>query len=246
MVILMKNIQIRQNLALAYQIISHLKMDDSTYTHLSARSDRGDTFFIYPFGFLFEEVTPECLLEVDFDGKVLSGQEHQYNKTGYIIHASLYKARPDIHNIFHLHTPATISVSAMACGLKYISQHALHFYGNIAYHTYNSLALDPKDHAPKLVSDLGYKKIMFLENHGTLTCGATPHETFFYTYHLERACQIQCLAMQGMTKLIEVPEEVCKKSVKDLLGFEDNLGMRDWLAWTRCLQRHKKLSFDVI
>ncbi len=83
----MKDRTLKENLATAYKILAYLKMDDLTYTHLSARSSKGDTFYIYPFGMLFSEVEPTCLLEVDFSGKILEGEEYQYNKTGYIIQA---------------------------------------------------------------------------------------------------------------------------------------------------------------
>lgn len=104
---------IKQDLASAYQIIALLKMDDHTYTHLSSRSENIDHYHIYPFGLRFEEVTPNDLLKVSLDGEVIEGSEFQYNRTGYIIHGNIYKNRPDINSIFHLHTPATVAVSAM-------------------------------------------------------------------------------------------------------------------------------------
>ena len=84
------NILVRKNLALAYNIMAHLGLDDHTYTHLSSRSTEGDSFYIYPFGLRYEEVTPDCLMKVRFDGTVLEGEEYQYNKTGYVIHGALY------------------------------------------------------------------------------------------------------------------------------------------------------------
>ena len=96
----MRNREIREKLAAAYRIFALKLMDDLTYTHLSARSDSGDSFFIQPFGLQFSEVKASDLLEVSFDGKVISGSEDQYNSTGYIIHGSIYKARSDINSIF--------------------------------------------------------------------------------------------------------------------------------------------------
>ena len=112
---------IKENLALAYRILAYLKMDDLTYTHLSARSSDGNSFYIYPFGMLFAEITASSLLEVDFNGTVLHGKEYQYNKTGYIIHSLIYKGRSDINSIFHLHTIPGVAVSVMKQGLLPIS-----------------------------------------------------------------------------------------------------------------------------
>ena len=63
----------RLSLTAAYKILAFLKMDDLTYTHLSARVPGTDSYFIYPFGTLFSEVTPDTLLRVSFEGEVLEG-----------------------------------------------------------------------------------------------------------------------------------------------------------------------------
>ena len=47
-----------------------MNMDDLTYSHISARAQGEDAFFIAPFGMLFEEVTPDSLLKINFDGKI--------------------------------------------------------------------------------------------------------------------------------------------------------------------------------
>jgi len=224
---------IKENLALAYRILAYLKMDDLTYTHLSARSSDGNSFYIYPFGMLFAEITASSLLEVDFNGTVLHGKEYQYNKTGYIIHSLIYKGRSDINSIFHLHTIPGVAVSAMKQGLLPISQFALHFYNNIKYHDYNSLTLQ-EEAGKNIVSDLEDKYVMFLRNHGTLTCGKTIHEAMFYTNHLEKACRVQIASLTvGLENLIIPDNATCKQSNDDLLNFEKDLGLRDWLALKR-------------
>ena len=139
-------LKIKTDLAYAYKILAYLKMDDHTYTHLSARAVNEDEYYIYPFGLRFEEVRADNLLKVALDGEIIEGSEYQYNKTGYIIHGNIYQHRPDVMAIFHLHTPASVAVSIMKDGLLPISQWALHFYNQIAYHEYNSLALDHAVH----------------------------------------------------------------------------------------------------
>jgi ribulose-5-phosphate 4-epimerase/fuculose-1-phosphate aldolase len=226
---------IRKNLSLAYNIMAHLGLDDHTYTHLSSRSTEGDSFYIYPFGLRYDEVAPDTLMKVDFDGNVLEGNEFQYNKTGYVIHGALYKARGDLNHIFHTHTIHGVAVSSMKHGLLPISQWALHLYNGVAYHDYDSLALN-ENQGNRLISDLGNKFAILMRNHGALTCGRTIHEALFYAYHLEKACVAQCVAMASGAELIMPPVAVCEKSVKDLLSFEADLGKRDWDAWVRLVK----------
>lgn len=226
---------IRTNLAAAYQILADQKMDDLTYTHLSARLPGADHYFIYPFGLLFEEVRASNLLKVSLDGEILEGSESQYNQTGYVIHGSIYKKRPDINAVFHLHTVAGITVSVMECGLLPISQFSMHFYNRIAYHEYDSLALDYRRQGDKLAEDLGKHKAMLLQNHGTLTCGETIHEAYLYMHFLEQSCRVQYATLAAGQKIVFPPHEVCEKAAQDLRNFEPDFGIRDWRALTRKL-----------
>lgn len=228
----MDNKEIRQKLAAAYRIFAEKGMDDLTYTHLSARSAEGGSFFIQPFGLQFSEVRASDLLEVSFDGSVISGNEIQYNKTGYVIHGSIYSAREDINGIFHLHTHAGVAVSSMKGGLLPISQFALHFYNRISYHKYDSLALNTEQ-GNTLINDLGKNYVAFLENHGTLVSGRTLEEAMFYSHHLEQACKVQVMLSGALDKLIIPDAKTCEKAKSDLLGFEKNLGARDWAALIR-------------
>ena len=186
---------------------------------------------------MFDEVNASCLMRVSFDGKVISGKEYQYNKTGYVIHGNIYKHRKDINSIFHLHTHAGIAVSCDNRGLMLVSQFALHFYKSISYHPYNSLELDPQNN--ELIRNLGKNYCMFLENHGTITTGRTIQEAMFYTHHLEHACRVQILTNSlDKNNIREIDHKTCQKSHKDLISFEENLGQRDWKALIRELERH--------
>lgn len=237
---LLNSYSIKEKLAQAYQILAYLELDDHTYTHLSVRAPHliqgKEAFYIYPFGLRFEEVEPEMLMAVSLDGQVLEGQEYQYNKTGYIIHGNIYQARPDISAVFHIHTPEIVAVSSCKEGLMPLSQWALHFYERVSYHSYDSLALNTNQ-GNDLVCDLDSNYTLLLRNHGSVTCGRTIEEAMFYTYHLQQACRTQCLTLAMNHPLIIPDAQTCQKAVQDLLGFEKNLGERDWQAWIRLIER---------
>lgn len=228
-----ENKEIKEDLAIAYRVLGRLGLDDHTYTHLSSLASDGESFFIYPFGLRFEEVVADELLRVSFDGKILEGDEYQYNQTGYVLHGLIYKNRKDLKHIFHLHTEATVAVSSLKKGLLPINQWALHFYNQINYHQYNSLALSQDEHEKNLINDLGDKKILFMRNHGFIACGKTIYEAMFYSYHLERACKCQINTLACNMSIVTPNDAICKKANHDILNFEEELGKRDWLAWKR-------------
>ena len=231
---------IRNELAFAYKVFAHLGWDDNTYTHLSARvphtEGAKDSFLIQRFGLLYEEVTADNLIEVDFDGKVVNEEHAEYNSTGYVIHGSIYKARPDLNAVFHLHTIAGVAVSTNKMGLMPISQFALHFHERMSYHTYNSLVLDFHGQGHKIVESLGTNKAMILQNHGTLTCGETIHEAFLLMQFLEKACQVQVKSLNAKDPHLLMPERwICESAYNDMRNYEEDFGARDWAAWKRKL-----------
>lgn len=227
--------QLRQDLCLAYRILAHLGMDDLTYTHLSVRIPGTTSFLIQPFGLLFEEVTPESLIQLSSDGKTQYKKDQVFNHTGYVIHGSIYQARPDVNAIFHLHTEDGVAVSALEKGLLQISQFALHFYNRIGYHDYGSLALAFHGQGDQVAKDLQHHKALMLRNHGTLTCGSTLHEAMLYAYFLEKACRVQIKCLSTGQPYIIPSDEICEKAAQDLREFEPDFGFRDWQAWKRKL-----------
>ena len=215
-------------------------MDDLTYTHISHKSDE-DHFYISPFGLLYEEVNENNLVKLGLNGKISEDSDYKiFNPTGLLVHSAIYKARPDINAVIHLHTNSTIAISSMKSGLLPLSQHALHFYNLISYHDYDSMLLDEKTQAKKIAEDLAQNNVMFLRNHGFITCGKTIQEALFYAYHLERASIIQTMILQSNNDYILPSQEICQKACDDLLSFEKGLGRRDWEAWVRKIDRLNK------
>lgn len=225
---------VRNNLAAAYNIIAALDMGDLIYTHISARVAGEKNFYICKFGDHFAEVTPENLMHVDFDGRMVDSREKNINQTGFVIHRAIYVARPDINAIFHLHTEASIAVSIMKCGLLALSQFSYPFFNRLSYYEYDSLALNTGKQGQDLANALGTQnKNMLLRNHGSLTCGANMSEAFYYTRFLENACRVQCKAMSFNQELTVPKPEICEQAAQDMLGFEKPLGKKEWEAAKR-------------
>src|SRR3546814_7567334 len=66
------NWQVKEDLAAAYRMVHQLGLDDSIYTHISARLPGGhDRCLSNPYGMRFEEVKASNLVTVDIDGAVI-------------------------------------------------------------------------------------------------------------------------------------------------------------------------------
>ncbi|MBU6499890.1 MAG: class II aldolase/adducin family protein [Rhodospirillales bacterium] len=229
--------KIRCDLAALYRLVAHFRMTDFIYTHLSARIPGPEHhFLINHYGVMFHEMRASDLVKIDLDGNVVDqfAQSRRVNAAGFCIHSAVHMARPDLMCVVHTHTAAGMAVAAQKGGLLPISQHALKFYGHLAYHGYEGIALD-LDERDRLVADLGAHKAMILANHGLLVGGATIPEAFHNIYYLERACQAQVAAMSGGAELILPPEEVRRHTAAQFNPEGGNLDHYEF-AWASALR----------
>jgi len=228
----------RIQLAALYRIAAYMGLEDLTANHFAARvPDAPNRFLIKPTALLFSEVTASNLCCYDENRELVYETEHTSSPAGPRIHGSVLDARPKVMATIHLHTTAGAAVSAMDCGLKFISQSAMRFAGQVAYHRYEGL-VHKDEEGPRLIADLGNKHVMFLENHGTLITGRSVPECFLLHHYLERACEIQVAAMASGATLKEPPMEECLKMAQ---GWAENrpppadelVGDRDFQAMVR-------------
>jgi len=225
--------QIRIDLATAYQLAYLKKWDDGIYTHISAAvpGEEG-AYLLNQFGLRFNEVTPQNLVKVNLNCQILAG-EGPVNQTGFAIHGAVHAARPDANCVLHLHVDSVIAVSAQKRGLLPISQHALRFFNDIAYHPYQGLALSSVEQVT-LVKSLGNKKVILLHNHGSIVCGSSIPQAFYLMDVLDKACKIQALSGAN-TDLVYPSEDVCELTYRQLCSDGDDEGQIEWPAYQRLL-----------
>jgi ribulose-5-phosphate 4-epimerase/fuculose-1-phosphate aldolase len=205
--------QVRQDLAAAYRLVALCGMDDSIYTHISARvPDAPDQFLINPYGVLFRDITASSLVKIDLTGRILSDTPHDVNPAGFTIHSAVHAARHDAACVLHTHTVAGVAVSSLACGLQPCNQWALQFYQRVVYHDYEGIALDPAERE-RLVADLGpTARAMILRNHGLLTAGRSVAEAFILMHNLERACRVQLAIQSSGWPMQQVSHDVSERT----------------------------------
>ena len=149
-------------------------MTDLIYNHITARIPGSDDhLLINLYGLLYKEITASSLVKIDVEGNIVSKPDTDYgiNKSGYVIHGAIHKARPEVQCVLHTHTRAGMAVAAMKCGLLPLSQTSIRFVGHIGYHDYEGPAVDLEERE-RIVNDLGPHDALVMRNHGLLTCGA--------------------------------------------------------------------------
>ncbi|MGR3489410.1 class II aldolase/adducin family protein [Pseudooceanicola nanhaiensis] len=238
--------ELRRDLAAAYRLIALEGMDDSIYTHISARLPDGPggqkQFLLNPYGLRFDEVTASNLVTVDETGAVLDDPYGAgVNAAGFTIHSAVHMARHDAVCVLHTHTVAGVAVSSVQEGVLPLNQWSAQFFGRVTFHDYEGIALDLDERA-RIVADLGDRFVMMLRNHGTLLLGRSVAEAMKLALNLERSCKAQIAALgMGLTPVVlsdEVAEHTARQYQSAYDGVENgNKPDPEWAAMLRRLDR---------
>ena len=186
--------ELRHELADAYRVFAMLGWTHLIHTHITVKAPGENEFLINPLGLLWGEITPESLVKVNADGKVLNQGSTDYgiNPAGFKIHSAIHTSDRADKWVMHIHVPEVVAVASLKQGLiRGMSTYSMDL-GPISYHAYEHATNEQVDVCERMVNDFGpTNKVLLLRNHGSITVGETVHEAFFLTYQLVEACRVQ-------------------------------------------------------
>ncbi|MCA0850045.1 aldolase [Salipiger thiooxidans] len=186
----------REDLAACFRMAARYGFEEGICNHFSAVvPGHDDLFLVNPYGYAFREITASSLLICDYEGNVVEGNGTP-EATAFYIHAEMHRRLPRAKAAFHTHMPYATALS-MTEGepLIWAGQTALKFYGRTAVdHDYNGLALDNAE-GKRIAEAVGEADIVFMKHHGVMVLGQTIAEAWDDLYYLERAAEVQLLAM---------------------------------------------------
>src|SRR5258708_16917801 len=134
--------QARVALAACYRLVDLFGMTDLIYNHVTTRIPGTEHLLINLYGLLYKEITASSLVKIDVEGNIVWKPETDYgiNKSGYVIHGAIHKARTDVKCIIHTHTRAGMTVSTSQSGLLPLNQPPSLVHGPNRYHDYDGPA----------------------------------------------------------------------------------------------------------
>jgi len=163
---------ILSHMAGAFRVFARHGLTEGMSGHISVRDpEHPHNFWTNPLGKHFGLLKASDMVLVDYDGKVVGGnQSRPANAAGFLIHSAVHKARPDVNAACHCHGKAGKAWSAFAKPLEMLNQDVCYFYGDAqaVYDDFGGVVLDEAE-GKRLAAALGPKgKGMVLRNHGLL------------------------------------------------------------------------------
>jgi arylformamidase len=154
--------------------------------NLSARLGDTDTFLITPSGVALRDIVPEDLVTIDLDGAMLGGPPRSRPSKESLMHTAIYRARPDVRAVAHLHPPHAIAFGMRGEPIPLVtvtSEERLHFTPVVPPASSGSREL-ARGVASAVAAAPPDTQVMLLARHGILAWGAS----------VQQACDVADLA----------------------------------------------------
>lgn len=174
-----------------------------TSGNVSGRDPATGLVVIKPSGIRYPALTPENMVVVDLDGRVVEGALTPSSDVH--AHLYIYRRRPEIHGVVHTHSTFATAFAAVGRSIPVcLTAMADEFGGAIPCGGYASVGGDAIGR--EVVDKIGASPAILLKHHGVFTIGKTPEAAVKAAVMVEDAARTVFYAMQ-LGHLEEIPSD---------------------------------------
>jgi ribulose-5-phosphate 4-epimerase/fuculose-1-phosphate aldolase len=211
--------RLRRELADFYHLAHYFGWTELIFNHISVRiPGAAHHYLVNPFGLNYYEITPENLVKVGVDGRLVEPSPYPANPAGFALHGVIHEHRADVACIAHTHTEAVSAVAMKRNGLDHNNFYGAQLVGRVAYHDFEGITVYAEERG-RMLASLGDKHVLILRNHGVAVCERDIPCTFVLLWTVTRAAEIQCRAGQipGEDVILDdAVRERCRSAATDL------------------------------
>ncbi len=190
----------------------HLELPRSnlvTWTsgNVSGRDPETGLVVIKPSGIRYENLTPENMVVVDLDGKVVEGKHKPSSDT--FAHVYVYRHRPDVNGVVHTHSTFATAWAAVGRPIPpVLTAICDEFGGPIPVGAYAKIGGD--EIGQEIIRSIGSSPAILMKNHGVFTVGKTVEAAVKAAVMVEDVARTVFYALQLGTPDEIPPEEVAR------------------------------------
>lgn len=200
----MRYVEIRREVCMTAREIYEANLVPGTWGNVSAWID--DFMVITPSGMDYGTLSPEDMVVVDSEGEVVDGFFAPSVET--VLHLAIYKNRPDIRGIVHVHSPYATAFAVARRPIPVILEETAQAIGH-------EVPVAPYAHcgteelAQNVVNTMGQdKKAVLLANHGLIAGDVSPSAALRVCYIAERTAMITIFSEQIGNINILTPNDI--------------------------------------
>jgi L-ribulose-5-phosphate 4-epimerase len=174
-----------------------------TSGNLSGRDSESGLVVIKPSGVPYNELTPENMVVVNLDGKVVEGKLKPSSDT--FAHVTVYRHRPDVNGVVHTHSTFATAWAAVGRPIPAVLTAICdEFGGSIPVGAYAKIGGD--EIGREILRSIGSSPAILMKNHGVFTIGRTPEAAVKAAVMVEDVARTVFYALQ-LGQPDEIPAE---------------------------------------
>jgi L-ribulose-5-phosphate 4-epimerase len=190
-----------------------------TSGNVSGRDPETNLVVIKPSGYSYDRMTPEDMVVVNLDGKVVEG--HLKPSVDTETHLYIYSHRPDIFGVTHTHSTFASVFAALGKPIPACLTTTAMLGGEIPLGKY--VPIGGKEIGEEVVKSIGNKLAIIMQNHGIFTIGKNAQQAVKMAIEVEQIAKITCFAT-----LMGNPILLNEEQVNDVSNLYKNVyGQRD-------------------
>ena len=170
----------------AHRALAAAGLSDMIWGHASVRLPDGSGIMTKSSGWSFEEITPQRLVRVSWDGRRLAGEGTVHIEVP--IHTRIMAARPEVEAVVHTHALAVTAFASLGVPLRAISHDGVPFALQLPRFERTGNLIDSAELGDALAHGLGAASAIIIPQHGSVTVGRTVAQAVMHAVLLERAC----------------------------------------------------------
>jgi L-ribulose-5-phosphate 4-epimerase len=175
--------QLKTEVALCVRMLEYVGLIDFS-GHVSCRIPETDTILINTWGGSAspQKVRPQDIVKSDLDGNPLeAGVKLPTEKN---IHTSIYRFRPDINAVAHLHPPVTTALSAAGKTYVPVMHHGAIFHEGVSVYD-DCRHVNSVEKGDAVAATLGTLRATIIRGHGAVVVAESVKGVFFGSVYLE-------------------------------------------------------------
>lgn len=156
--------------------------------NISCRVPGENAMFIKGSGSAFSDMTEEDVVKVDLEGNMIEGTKKLSKEWKF--HAGIYKERPDVMAVIHIHPPFSTAVASNLSELPLVTNHSKVYLKHVP--TINVAPSGSDELAEYVVTEFedSERVAILMKEHGIVTVGGTLKQAFYLAEMVEDTAKI--------------------------------------------------------
>jgi L-fuculose-phosphate aldolase len=221
-----------EQVAWACRILALEGYADLTLGHVSGRTPGEPLVQIKRRGIALGEVELDDVIPLDLSSE--NGFDSPEMHVEAVLHAEVYRARPDVGAVVHGHPPYATALAASEATLEILTHDGVLFASGLGICEETPELITGSELGEAVARALGPHQAVLMRNHGVLVVGKDVAWAVLAAVTLERAVRLQTIAA-SLGPVAPIPRQTAERMLPD--KYNDRLVDEYWAAWIRRLRR---------